>query len=299
MSLCTMFAFEGVEDPNLLHCTHKYFPADAGVSRGQLISVLEAHFKAQPFKPFDAHFSELVENFGSDGTYRVVMPRQPDDFHLELKAKLDELHPDKFPEYLPHVTVGRNTDSLAGRIRDYVLMDDHKLVWSASKDGKMARFRLSAKDLEEETRKDFGGKGEEPAPKEKEASESSPINKSEGGAEDGIPAGVMKTVHELDGELDQAGIIPEPHRLTPEEMKQNPLALLDPDEFEDDLANQQKRLDDTWAVAEAGGKGDSSLNDNDSTNGPVPLTPGQPSDRTPPKESGKSDLPPLPPLQKK
>lgn len=129
-SLCTMFAFQGVEDPNLLHCTHKYFGAGTA-SKEDVIKELERHFGANPFKPFQADFNK-IDHFGEDKDYRVVRPQSDEPFHLPLKAKLDALEPDKFPKYLPHVTVGRNVDKVDYPIRDYVLMEDHKPVWSAA-----------------------------------------------------------------------------------------------------------------------------------------------------------------------
>lgn len=129
-SLCTMFAFEGVDDPNLLHCTHKYF-GEGTAKKAEVIRELERHFSEKPFKPFKVPFDQ-IDHLG-DGTYRVAKPQTTEPFLLDLKEKLDDLEKDSWPEYVPHVTVGRNTDSIDKPIRDYILMEDHKEVWSASK----------------------------------------------------------------------------------------------------------------------------------------------------------------------
>lgn len=139
---CTMFAFDGVEDPHLLHCTHKYFPDESQVTLQQIISTLERYFSERPFLKFKAPFTKLHENFGKDGTYRVLEAESKEPFLLDLKAKLDELQPDNWPDYVPHVTVGRNTDSLNYDIRDYVVMSEGKVVWSA-----MEKQRLLVEEI--------------------------------------------------------------------------------------------------------------------------------------------------------
>lgn len=128
-----MFKFEGVDDANLLHCTHRYFADDSGVSRDQVITVLRNYFSAKPFQPFVVPFTKLTPEFGKDGTYRVVEPESNKHFLLDLKKLLDTLAPDAWPDYRPHTTVGRNTDEIVKPIVDYVLMDDHVEVWSAVK----------------------------------------------------------------------------------------------------------------------------------------------------------------------
>jgi 2'-5' RNA ligase len=126
--LCTMFAFDGVDDPNLLHCTHKYF--GESTDRATVIRELEAFFAQQPFQPFRGRFTTLA-HFGEDESYRVLLPDSTEPFLPALRGRLDAITPDQFPEYRPHVTVGRNTDEIDMPIRDYVLMEDHVKVWSA------------------------------------------------------------------------------------------------------------------------------------------------------------------------
>lgn len=145
-------------------------------------------------------------------------------------------------------------------------------------------------DIEKETRQDFGLPPIPGGPVEEKPAMA--------GGRSPIPPGVMNTVREQNDALGDAGT-PQPHKLTPEEMAQNPLLLLNPDQEEEILREQQKNLDDTWAVAEGGGDHDWSINDNDSKNGPVPLQPGRTSGQNPPKDPGPKDLPQLPPLQKK
>lgn len=128
-----MFKFEGVDDANLLHCSHRYFPSDSGVTRDQVLKVISKYFSQNPFRQISLPFTKLTEEFGSDGTYRVVEPESNLPLLLDLKALLDEIMPDKWPVYRPHVTVGRNTDELLKPIVDYVLMDDHVEVYSAVK----------------------------------------------------------------------------------------------------------------------------------------------------------------------
>lgn len=143
---CTMFAFDGVDDANILHCTHKYFGAGTA-TKEQIIRALEKHFSMKPFQRFKVAFT-TIEQFGEAGDYRVLRPESNAHFMLDLKAELDKMEPDSFPEYKPHVTVGRNTDSIDMPFRDYVLMEDHKPVWSAVK---------HFKQLEKESRERMKG----------------------------------------------------------------------------------------------------------------------------------------------
>lgn len=146
MSLCTMFAFEGVDDPNLLHCTHRYFGDEYTGGEHKVIQALEAHFRSKPFKPFQVKFDQLKQ-LGKEGDYRTVTTSERDPFMLDLKAKLDEIHPESWPEYIPHVTVGRNTDAVDKPIRDYVLMKDGVPIWSAvgSARGRLAKLSAEIK----------------------------------------------------------------------------------------------------------------------------------------------------------
>lgn len=139
MKLCAMFTFEGVADPDILHCTHKYFGDDYQGGQEVVTDVLLRYFSASPFRPFAANFSTL-DKFGDDEDYRVVLADVPELFLPALKGMLDSICPDKFDEYRPHVTVGRNIDALELVVRDYVLLnEDHEVVFSAA--AQAARLR--------------------------------------------------------------------------------------------------------------------------------------------------------------
>lgn len=189
-SLCTMFAFAGVDDPNILHCTHKYFGDEYTGGEEKVIKELQSYFSAKPFKPFSVKFDQLKQ-MGEEGDYRALTTDERDAFHPELKQRLDAIHPDKWPEYLPHVTVGRNTDSLEKPIRDYVLMKDHVPIWSASQHQAKMSARLAA--MEDE----YTSKGQ--------------------------------TMSDFNSAIDAAidEVKGKPQQKTPEELLQNPLELLD------------------------------------------------------------------------
>lgn len=149
MSLCAMFAFEGVDDANLLHCTHRYFGDEYTGGEEKVIKELQDYFAAKPFKSFRVKFDQLKQ-LGEEKDYRTLTTSEREPFLLDLKERLDKIHPDKWPEYIPHVTVGRNTDALDKPIRDYVLMKDHKPIWSAAQHTRRMRAQLVA---------DFRGEG--------------------------------------------------------------------------------------------------------------------------------------------
>lgn len=85
--------------------------------------------------------------------------------------------------------------------------------------------------IEKETEKDFEGRGQKMA--------------------------------DFDKRLDQVGTAP--RKKTPAEMLQNPNEFLD--EEDERVDSTQQKLDKSWSVSEPGQ--DSSLNDNDSKNGPA------------------------------
>lgn len=128
--LCTMFLFDGITHPDVLHVTHKYFGKDYKDSE-EIVKVLKAYFKEKPFKEFTEKFED-EEFLGEDKDIRVLLPKSKDLFLLDLKDKLDELKKDKWPEYKPHASVSANVDKIDYPIVDYVLVKGGDVLWSAA-----------------------------------------------------------------------------------------------------------------------------------------------------------------------
>lgn len=126
---CTMFLFEGVDKPDILHVTHQYFGKDYN-DKNKIIAVLENYFKEKPFESFTKKFDK-EEFFGKDKDIGVLVPKNNKSFFLDLKEKLDQLHSDKWPVYKPHATVSDNVDAIDFPIVDYVLVKGGKVIWSA------------------------------------------------------------------------------------------------------------------------------------------------------------------------
>jgi hypothetical protein len=130
--LCTMFLFEGVAHPDVLHVTHKYFGKEFQDTRA-VIEVLETYFRGFPFSPFRVVFDRL-EYLGDKRDVKVLLPHTDDNapFLEGLKIRLDELVADKYPRYLPHVTVNDNVDYLDYPIVDFVLARGGEILWRAA-----------------------------------------------------------------------------------------------------------------------------------------------------------------------
>lgn len=127
---CTMFLFDGVDKPDVLHVTHKYFGKEYK-DKEKIIAAIEDWFKEHPFKEFTVKFDE-EDWFGEDEDVRVLCPDSNKKFLLGLKDRLDELLPDKWPEYQPHTAVSSNVDSIDFPIVDYVLVNNGKVIWSVN-----------------------------------------------------------------------------------------------------------------------------------------------------------------------
>lgn len=127
--LCAMFLFKGVDHPDILHVTHKYFGKEFDDESGAL-EVIKKYFKEEPFKPFTVEFNN-VEYFGKDKDVKVLRPSSEDKkkFLLPLKEQLDELIPDKFPVYKPHASVSANVDSVNIELSSYALVRGGTVVW--------------------------------------------------------------------------------------------------------------------------------------------------------------------------
>ncbi len=128
--LCSMFIFDGVNHPDVLHCTHKYFGKDFK-DTDKVLEILKLWFKENPFKIIKESFDK-EEFFGEKNDIRVLRPESNKKFLPELKDKLEELTPDKWPEYKPHVTVSANVDKIDIPIVDYALVKGGKVLWSVN-----------------------------------------------------------------------------------------------------------------------------------------------------------------------
>lgn len=126
---CTMFLFDGVDKPDILHVTHKYFGKGFKDDK-EIIEALEKYFKKNPFKSFTEVFDK-EEFFGPDKDIRVLRPSSNKKFLPDLKEELEKIIVDKWPEYKPHTTVSANVDCIDYPIVDYVLVKGGKVVWSA------------------------------------------------------------------------------------------------------------------------------------------------------------------------
>lgn len=127
--LCTMFVFDGVEYPDLLHVTHKYF-GDYD-DEDKIISVLQSYFTNNKFEPFTVPFDQL-DWFGENGDVKVLRPdsKYVKYFLPKLKKELDQLRADDYDEYKPHVSVSDNIDRIEIPIIGYVLCRGEEIIWS-------------------------------------------------------------------------------------------------------------------------------------------------------------------------
>jgi GNAT superfamily N-acetyltransferase len=131
-SVCSMFMFEGVDHPDVLHVTHKYFSDSLSNSdKEQVLGILKDYFKKNPFEPIKTVFDK-IEYFGEDKDIKVLRPKNSKLFLNDLKDKLDGIVVDKFPEYKPHVTVNDNMNKVDIPIIDYILIDSGDIVFRAS-----------------------------------------------------------------------------------------------------------------------------------------------------------------------
>lgn len=128
--LCSMFLFEGVDHPDILHVTHQYFGKTFNDAKA-IIEILEKYFKENPFKSFTVNFDN-EDFFGADQDIRVLRPSKEDKikFLLDLKSQLDDLYKDKFPDYKPHVTVSANVEKCHIPITRYALVKGGDILWS-------------------------------------------------------------------------------------------------------------------------------------------------------------------------
>lgn len=127
---CTMFMFDGIDKPDILHVTHKYFGKEFKDEK-DIIKVLKEFFDKNPFKPFTEIFDE-EEFFGENNDIKVLRPKSNRNFLLDLKEKLEEIVKDKWPEYKPHTSVSANVDKIDYPIVDYVLTKGGRVIWSAT-----------------------------------------------------------------------------------------------------------------------------------------------------------------------
>lgn len=129
-TLCTMFMFKGVDYPDVMHVTHKYF-GDEYKDEEEIIKQLEDYFLENEFKEFKIPFDK-IEHFGKEKNIKVLTPdkRYFDYFHPALKQQFDELRPDDYPEYKPHVTVTDNVDRVEIPVCRLVLTKGEDVIWS-------------------------------------------------------------------------------------------------------------------------------------------------------------------------
>lgn len=104
------FLFEGEEDFEKLHVTHKYFAEQPAANIYHICKIMDAYFAAHPFKPVDLVFDK-EEWFGKDKEVRVLTPstsiKAPPKAHpllLDLREELDQFRKDDYSTYKPHVT---------------------------------------------------------------------------------------------------------------------------------------------------------------------------------------------------
>jgi len=109
----TVFLFKDIPNPNDLHVTHKYF-GDIGEEFTEenlesVIETIDGYFENKEFHSFQLDFSK-EEMFGPDKDVRVLTPSSLSDiekdeyFLLDLKGELDDICPDDWPDYKPHVS---------------------------------------------------------------------------------------------------------------------------------------------------------------------------------------------------
>ena len=132
--VCTMFMFEGCDIPDVLHCTHHYMGkglTDKDIEK--IKDILIEYFKEKPFKTISKVFDK-EEFFGENKDVRVLRPESKTGLLLDLRDQLNQLYPDKWPEYKPHVSVSQNVDKIDAPIVNYILCKGGEILWQAIDD---------------------------------------------------------------------------------------------------------------------------------------------------------------------
>ncbi len=133
----TAFRLDG-EDPNKLHCTHKYLgdlPNTPVADELEIELTISQYFAAHPLMPLRLVFDEPAM-FGEAADVAVLVGDGPTaklTAYDGLRSQLGQFRDDDHPEYLPHVTT--NLSRVDARITGYVLMCDKEIIreWPAFK----------------------------------------------------------------------------------------------------------------------------------------------------------------------
>lgn len=103
---CLMFRFGWITSIPDAHCTHKYFKNPTETQLQQILDAVDAYFKKNRVeieKPKVWMFDK-PSLLGEDKT-PVLERASTEGMLLDLKEQLDEIIPDKFPTYRPHITI--------------------------------------------------------------------------------------------------------------------------------------------------------------------------------------------------
>lgn len=116
------------QDPNKVHCTHKFLGELSDSDARKVHAILDAHFKAAPMRPYAVEFDRGAL-FGKNGDVPVLLATENTKAEIfsfgDLRAKLDQFKDDDF-EYIPHVTTPEKY--LVGKFTGYVLMQGKAAV---------------------------------------------------------------------------------------------------------------------------------------------------------------------------
>ena len=128
--LCLLYSLEGIDHPDLAHCTIKYFDKNFKED-DKVLEIIKAYFKKHPFEKINKVFDQL-DHFGESEDVRVLRPKNKSGLHADLKDELDELYPDKFPIWKPHISVSSNVDKIDIPLNDCILIRGSEVLFSAS-----------------------------------------------------------------------------------------------------------------------------------------------------------------------
>lgn len=214
-----MFAFADDQGIPACHCTHKYLGAvsDAVLARAQ--KTVQRYFEANQneFKKKQSWLFDVATMLGAADDLVPVMERDSyGGMMLKLKNELDEIVPDKFPHYRPHITVPKEHGKRALNMVPvaYELRSGDNVIQSWPMGDYKGSVKLMARHFSDRV-------DEEMKKKQALASEVKKEPKDDLAASGGAASG-EGSANEI-----QSTDIPMPVAKTPEEMLQDPKLVLE------------------------------------------------------------------------
>lgn len=142
------------QDPNKLHCTHKFFGDISEKTARDVFNTLDEFFGLLPLDSPYLTFDRPAL-FGKDGDVEVLLADAESVEKIgrigALRARLDSFRTDEYPEYLPHVTTP--LPKVEARVTGYALMRGKTLV----KQWRPGERLINARDIKLAPIKDHRG----------------------------------------------------------------------------------------------------------------------------------------------